>query len=137
MKEKITLNYDCPQQWDNMQKIENSNNRICGKCQMELTDFSKMSTKEIQDYFKTGKATQGCGKFYNHQLQNTKKSFIEKSLLKTEAFFEKRNFLFKSSILWLLGGMFFLSGCYKKQYTAGTYTFEQVEHNQNTDIKDQ
>lgn len=61
---QIQIPNPCGENWDAMTVVEKG--RFCGSCARVLTDFSKMSDKEIINHLsKNGKV---CGRFRNDQL---------------------------------------------------------------------
>jgi len=61
---QIEIPNPCGEKWDSMTVVEKG--RFCGSCERVLTDFSKMSDKEIINHLsKNGKV---CGRFRNDQL---------------------------------------------------------------------
>lgn len=63
---KISIPDPCNENWNEMTPTEKG--RFCGSCQKEVTDFSKMTKIEIQDFF-IKKATEStCGRFEARQI---------------------------------------------------------------------
>lgn len=79
MSKKIQLSIPepCHENWDKMTPVEKG--KFCGSCQKQVVDFSRMSDREIAQFFKTrplslskGSGSKGgsvCGRFMTSQLE--------------------------------------------------------------------
>jgi hypothetical protein len=89
----------CHENWQNMTPKEQG--RFCGSCEKIVVDFSKMSDKEMLDYFAKATGHSTCGRFANDQLNrqiepvanNRRLSppYVWNLLLATVLFFESCN----------------------------------------------
>ena len=65
-KFKISIPKPCHENWNKMTPKEKG--RFCSSCSKTVVDFTKKSTKEIQDYLVENKKQRVCGHFYKKQL---------------------------------------------------------------------
>ncbi|WP_442264824.1 energy transducer TonB [Tenacibaculum sp. ZS6-P6] len=65
---KITIPEPCHENWQKM--TPNEKGRFCASCSKTVVDFTKKSTKEIQEYLTENKGKRVCGHFYRKQLDS-------------------------------------------------------------------
>ncbi|WP_299678161.1 hypothetical protein [uncultured Tenacibaculum sp.] len=65
---KITIPEPCHENWQKM--TPNDKGRFCASCSKTVVDFTKKSTKEIQEYLTENKGKRVCGHFYRKQLDS-------------------------------------------------------------------
>ena len=51
--------------WKDLDKIQDSKNRHCSECQIDIIDFTQMSNDEIIAYLSKRKAEKVCAKMYS------------------------------------------------------------------------
>lgn len=68
MSKKIQLSIPvpCHENWENMTPVEKG--RFCDSCQKKVIDFSRMSDREIAEFFKKSLGGSVCGRFMGDQL---------------------------------------------------------------------
>lgn len=59
---KLTIPKPCNENWNKMTPDEKG--RFCSSCSKTVVDFTKKSTKEIQDYLIEKNGQRVCGHFY-------------------------------------------------------------------------
>lgn len=71
MKTKVNLaiKTPCSENFNEFKKTKTGG--FCSSCKKDVIDFTKMTSSEIINYFKTKNTATTCGRFYNHQLKNT------------------------------------------------------------------
>ncbi len=65
---RITIPKPCHEDWQKM--TPNEKGRFCASCTKTVVDFTKKSTKEIQEYLTENKGKRVCGHFYRKQLDS-------------------------------------------------------------------
>ena len=65
---RITIPKPCHEDWQKM--TQNEKGRFCASCTKTVVDFTKKSTKEIQEYLTENKGKRVCGHFYRKQLDS-------------------------------------------------------------------
>ena len=65
---QITIPKPCHENWNTMTPKEKG--RFCDSCAKVVVDFTKKSTKEIQDYLVDNYQQKTCGHFYKKQLDS-------------------------------------------------------------------
>ena len=65
-KFELTIPKPCHENWEAMTPEDKG--RFCGACQKTVIDFSRMSDRQVADYFKRP-AESVCGRFRNEQLE--------------------------------------------------------------------
>ncbi|WGH74499.1 energy transducer TonB [Tenacibaculum tangerinum] len=65
---KLTIPKPCHENWDAM--TPNEKGKFCSSCSKTVVDFTKKSTKEIQEYLIANKEQRVCGHFYRKQLDS-------------------------------------------------------------------
>lgn len=63
-KSKVRIPEPCHMTWKEMDKIENSTNRHCNECSVDLIDFTAMSDDEMIAYLSTRKTEKVCVRMY-------------------------------------------------------------------------
>ncbi len=68
MGKKISLSIPkpCHENWDAMTPVEKG--RFCGSCEKQVIDFSKMTDRQVAEFFKKPSTGSVCGRFMNDQL---------------------------------------------------------------------
>lgn len=69
MSKKIQLSIPtpCHENWDKMSPVEKG--KFCGSCQKQVVDFTKMSDREVAQFFKKPSTGSVCGRFMSDQLE--------------------------------------------------------------------
>jgi hypothetical protein len=62
----VSLKFPCMEDWNKMDT--SSGERICGRCQHKVIDFTNMNDEEFQKHLKS--AEHVCGRFKKSQLSN-------------------------------------------------------------------
>lgn len=73
---QIKVPKPCHENWHAMTPKEQG--RFCGSCEKIVVDFSKMSDKEMLNYFTKAAGQSTCGRFANDQLNRTVEETINK-----------------------------------------------------------
>ena len=81
---KITIPEPCHEDWNKM--TTNETGRFCNSCAKSVIDFTKMKSKEIQDYFIANQGKNICGRFDTKQLDTLVISIPEQILLSQAGF---------------------------------------------------
>lgn len=82
-KLEIKIDRPCSEKWDSFEK--RGLNGYCGSCQKVVVDFTKMSDREIKEYFLKMKGADVCGRMRGNQqkVYTTSKSKSWKPLAST------------------------------------------------------
>src|SRR5690242_1371914 len=62
----LSIPTPCHENWDAMTPLEKG--KFCGSCQKQVMDFSRMSDREIAQFFKKPTTGSVCGRFTTDQL---------------------------------------------------------------------
>ena len=63
---QINIPEPCHENWEAMTPVEKG--RFCGACQKQVIDFSRMSDRQIAEFFRKPSNGSGCGRFLTSQL---------------------------------------------------------------------
>lgn len=112
--QSVTIKKPCHMKWKELDQIENSKNRHCNECSLDIIDFSQMSNEEIIEYLSVRKKEKVCAKMYSAD-KRSKLSKIQKRVLSWHENIKSnnRNNLFKPVVLALVGLMIIATGCVK------------------------
>ena len=65
----LTVAKPCHENWDAMSPVEKG--KFCGACQKQVVDFSRMSDRQIAEFFKKPTTGSVCGRFMSDQLDRS------------------------------------------------------------------
>lgn len=65
----LTVAKPCHENWDAMSPVEQG--KFCGSCEKQVVDFSKMSDRQVAEFFKKPSTGSVCGRFMSDQLDRT------------------------------------------------------------------
>src|SRR5262245_44582474 len=63
---QLSIPVPCHENWDQMTPVEKG--RFCDSCQKQVVDFSKMSDRQVVEFFKKPTTGSVCGRFMSDQL---------------------------------------------------------------------
>ncbi|MGK0436038.1 MAG: hypothetical protein ACJAX0_000267 [Flavobacteriales bacterium] len=63
---KLSISKPCHENWNEMTVTQKG--KFCGSCQIEVTDFSKMTKIEIKEFFINNATNNTCGRFEARQI---------------------------------------------------------------------
>src|SRR5258705_969459 len=66
---QLSIPTPCHENWDNMTPSEKG--KFCDSCQKQVVDFSKMSDRQVAEFFKKPSTGSVCGRFMSDQLDRT------------------------------------------------------------------
>jgi hypothetical protein len=66
-KIQISIPKPCHEDWDKMTRVEKG--KFCSSCQKHVTDFSRMTDRELAQFFKKPSREAICGRFTEEQLE--------------------------------------------------------------------
>lgn len=98
---KLTIPKLCNENWNKMTPDEKG--RFCSSCSKTVVDFTKKSTKEIQDYLIEKNGQRVCGHFYRKQLDSIVIQFPEEMFYRSLSFQK----LFILSLIFVMGTTLF------------------------------
>ena len=112
MEQKISIKEPCHMRWKDMDKIQDSKNRHCNNCSIDIIDFTQMSNDEIIEYLSARKNEKVCAKMYSVDALSNLSKYQNKVL----GWYKKidssiKNRYFKSVMLAFVGLMTFTTGC--------------------------
>ena len=108
MKEQIHLEKLCGENFDSMSTLKNG--KFCNTCKTKVTDFTKMSLEEINNFFANYSSKEKvCGRYSARHINQT--NFWYDSLNKLEEIFFKTNF--RKVALWTITTLLFLTSQYR------------------------
>ena len=107
---KLSINTPCHADWEKMSPEQNG--RFCAECSLTVVDFTKMTDKEVQNYFINNIGKKTCGRLTADQLKRTqtKKSDYWESLNTSIKFYFNKPGL-KTVVLSVFALLTFLPGC--------------------------
>jgi hypothetical protein len=92
---QLSIHKPCSANWNKM--TPNDLGRFCGLCSHTVVDFSSMSDREIQNYFRCHSHQKTCGRFRDHQLLPQIRKRVS----------------FKQMAVWCFTLLTFIAGCRK------------------------
>lgn len=115
---QIKVPQPCHEKWHSMTPKEQG--RFCSSCEKIVVDFSKMSDKEMLDYFTKTAGQSTCGRFANDQLNRK----VEETVTKPRRF--------SMAYVWnlLLASVLFFESC--NEATTGEVVCEKPAVQQAT-----
>jgi hypothetical protein len=113
---KPRLNFTCPESWENMTPAEGG--RYCGSCEKVVTDFSKMSDKEILAVLSNSE-TRICGRFQNYQLEKPFGDYRDRvlELYRRAQYIPEKRYFAKAALLLFATALLVLTGCRSRRCT--------------------
>lgn len=108
-KQKISIQQPCYMKWKYLEKIQNSKNRRCGKCAIDIVDFTHMSNEEIIAYISERKTEKVCAKMYSEKNLSKIQGQVLNWHENVKSNFKNR--YFKSIALIFVGLIMFTTGC--------------------------
>ena len=112
--QRVSIQAPCHMKWNELDKIENSKNRHCNECSLEIVDFSQMSNEEILEYLSQRENEKVCAKMYS--VDKLSKFYkVQKRLVNLHNNIKSnyKNNYFKSVVVALSGLMLLVTGCVK------------------------
>ena len=110
---KLSIPKPCSANWDIM--TPNEKGKFCGLCNLTVVDFTRMTEKEIKEYFTQHYGQKTCGRFNTAQLDTScagpGENFWEKKIEIIERKYERT--FFRNAIIVLLVFISILTGCRK------------------------
>lgn len=112
MNNQTSITKPCHMRWKELDKIQNSKNRHCNECSIDIIDFTQMSDKEIIEYLSERNKEKVCAKMYSVD-KYSKLSKVQKKVLTwhENIKYNVKNGYFKSVVLALAGLMVIATGC--------------------------
>lgn len=112
MNKRISIQKPCHMSWKNLDAIQNSKNRHCNECSIDIIDFTQMSNDEVIKYLSERKTEKVCAKMYLVD-ENSRYSKVQEIILSWHEYIKSKinNQRFKTAILAILGLMLFTTGC--------------------------
>ena len=107
MPQIIQIQDPCSENFDAMSTVFEG--RHCAVCETKVIDFTKMSLREIEDYFKNNGSQKICGRY--NQRHTTKINFFTEFINKIENAVYKTKF--RKIAVWTISVVFFLLNSYK------------------------
>ena len=106
---KLSITTPCHADWEKMSPEQNG--RFCAECSLTVVDFTKMTDKEVQNYFLANMGKKTCGRLTADQLKITpaKKDNLLFFKKQVGTYFSKPSF--KSALLTVFALLTFLPGC--------------------------
>lgn len=110
---RVSIQEPCPMKWRELDKIQNSKNRHCNECSIDIINFTQMSNEEIIKYLSKRKNEKICAKMYSMD-KFSKFSKVQNKALNWHENIKSnlRNGFFKSVVLAIVGLLVILTGCY-------------------------
>jgi hypothetical protein len=120
--------------WKDLDKIQNSKNRHCSECQIDIIDFTQMTDDEIIEYLAKHKEEKVCARMYAPN-NNSRYSKAQTIILSWHEHIKSnvRNRHFKTVVLGVLGFMLFTSACIGKPSHSGPVCFEELVPDTSTE----
>lgn len=112
IEQRISIENPCHMSWKNLDKIQNSKNRHCNECSIDIKDFTQLSNDEIIEYLSERKKEKVCATMYSVN-ELTKLTKVQTKVLNWHENIKTniKNRHFKSVVLVLVGLMIFAVGC--------------------------
>jgi hypothetical protein len=112
VRPKVSIPSPCPVKWESMNSVADWSGKHCSSCNKLVTDFTSMSTAEMQEFFKNYQGQKTCGRFRTPDT-DTKINWYQSTLLNVHNYIENnfRKNTFRSAALLAMGSMITLAGC--------------------------
>lgn len=81
---KLTIPKPCNEDWNKM--TPNQKGKFCSSCSKTVVDFTKKTSKEIEDYLRKKRGQRVCGHFYRKQLDSIVIQFPEEIFYRSLTF---------------------------------------------------
>ena len=119
-KSNLRIENPCHLKWQDLTPLENSKDRHCHECAMNIIDFTKMTNKEIIAYLAERKGTKVCCAMRPNQekprlktinrITNGWRDSVNKNI---------KNNHFKAFLLFSIGLLMLTTGCEKREIVIG------------------
>ena len=113
--QRVSIQDPCHMNWKGLDKIQNSKNRHCNECSMDIIDFSHLSNEEIIKFLSEREREKVCSKMYSVD-KHSNLSKVQNKILNWHENVKSnlKNNYFKSMVLAFAGLMITVTGCVKE-----------------------